>query len=169
MAIKSPRKLVDKAFRELGGRVADRAESALYYVFPDGSHMVVHPRLSLGAAESLIATARRKFDPKRRPTIDGRRAKDKPTVNLGRLVASKHAQERLALMRSQAPVEWGEIVRTLQHPDRVLYSDHHSAWTWVGHRIAVCIGFPEDGAQVITTILWADDDLWAQNPRPHAG
>ena len=170
VSIKVPAKYVDKQFRELGARVTSRQEVAVYYEFPDGRVVAVRRKLDRDAATRLVKDALCRYTAKRRQAVAGESAgRDRPTIDFERLEASPHARERLTLMRQQAPIEWSEILQALQSPDRVLYSEYHDAWTWVGHRIAVCIVVIPSGRAFISTILWADADLWEQYPRPEAG
>lgn len=170
MTFKVPAKYVDKEFRELGAKVTSRQEAAVYYTFPDGTTLAVRRRLDRETAIRIVKDAHCRFPDarRRRDAIVGDTVRGpKPVIDLARLEASTHAQERLALMRQQAPIEWSEIVAALTTPDRVVYSDFHESWTWVGTRIAVCVVVTPH-RQIIATILWADADLWAQHPRPES-
>lgn len=168
MTIKVPAKYVDKEFRALGARVEGHNDTTKFYRFRDGTVVAVRRRINHESAQRIVRDAQfqyqtnRRRDPIAGEPVRGRR----PVIDFARLEASDHAQERLALMRSQTTVEWDEILRALQEPDRVLYSEFHDSWAWVGHRIAVCVRVLPSGRQIISTIAWSDADLWDQFPRP---
>lgn len=174
--IKHPEKFMKVKLAELGGVVTSRTKNkarwhstdGTQYTFPDGHTVFVRKDISMRNAESLLSDTYVHFgmEPLEAKVVPVRDTTPRPPViNLNRLVATVHAQQRLKLMRSQQGVRSSELLEVIQHPERVTYSEHHSSWVWYGHRVALAI-VNEAGRSVITTVLWARQDLWAENPRP---
>lgn len=69
------------------------------------------------------------------------------------------------MIRQPGHLQPAEVVDALLHPDHIRWSDDHQSWMWVGERVAVC-AHAHDGHTTIRTVLWADEDLWVNNPRP---
>ena len=87
-------------------------------------------------------------------------------IDPGRLEVTDHAAERIRLMQGQeGRMRREDISAALMRPEQVRWSDEHGSWVWVGERVAVAATVT-DGATTIRTVMWATEELWAENPRP---
>lgn len=170
----SPAKRVGKHFKRLGavrvdlGNGRDMTLRGTHYRFPDGSTPHVPDNINDETARSMIEWADTRYGRVREdldPTWEKVRG-PKPVVDLARCRASRHAQERLAQMRSQGGLTYEEVLLALRAPTTVRWSERHKSWLWVGDRITVAASVDGTGFTTITTILWTDDGTWAQYPRP---
>lgn len=165
----SPSKVVAKTFRAMGARVVGPHQRGTTYQFPDGATKHVPTNMKPVTARGMLGWARDRYGHLEPDTpFSAEKVKGgSPRVDLNRVVASNHAKERLALMRSQARIEFSDILMALRAPIRTLYSEKHSSWLWVGERITVAAHVNQDGFAVISTLLWSTRELWNQNPRPN--
>jgi hypothetical protein len=166
---RNPKKLVRAVVREAGGRVAFNDRHGTAYVFPDGWVVRLEDRnaQSWTAAREVEAKVRERYGTRGAPDYADRVFVDrpgKPDLDLGRLVATDHAKERLDLMRRQAGVTFEELMMAIRVPERVRWSDTHRSWVWIRGRLAVPVVRNADKF-VITTVLWSADDLFEQHPR----
>ncbi|GAA5198741.1 hypothetical protein [Microbacterium jejuense] len=137
------------------------------WVFPDGARKHVHHNLNAASARHLTGWVKNRYGSNYRPVFDGDRVKGpKPIIDLTRLTASQHAQDRLALMRRQDNLTFEEVLLALRAPEKVLWSDTHHSWIWVRDRVGVAAHVDRAGNAVIATLLWATRELWDANPRP---
>ncbi|MGX9346599.1 hypothetical protein [Microbacterium sp. KNMS] len=160
---------IEKFFRQLGGRRGRRERDGTVWVFPDGAAKFVRdsePGLAASRAMQWAAERYGQPAPAYEPGERVRR-REAPVLDLERVVASEHAKERMALMRRQdGRATFRDLMATLACPVRVVWSETHGSWVWVGGRLAVPVRVRADGSAVILSVLWATGDLWAENPRP---
>lgn len=166
MTGQAPAKMLDKEMRTLGGR-RNRTSRGVEYTFPDGAVHLVRTGITPQAADKMVRDMRHRYGrPERALRGEQVRGAAVPAVDMTKLAATEHARQRLALMKRQGGVEMREVMSALVCPMRVLWSDAHGTWQWVGERIAVVAHVTDDGVTVIRTILWSTTELWAQHPRP---
>lgn len=163
---KNAAKLLDKECRDLGAtRAASRHGAS--YTFPDGAVRFIPSNTGFAAAHAVIAELHRRYGRPDRPYDAERVSQGKaPRIDLKRTVATKHAAERLALMREQAGLTPLEVTTALTAPSRVRYSERHDSWLWEGDRVAVVATVADDGHATIRTLMWTTNELWAAHPRP---
>ncbi len=164
---KQPAKRLDREFRSMGAARIQRTSAYVAYRFPDGARREVRTNIGPANARALLADIQ---------AIYGGRARDPlgmtekrhgaPDIDLTRLVASNHAQIRLTQMSHQAGLQMTEVLHALRIPNRVLWSEIHDSWLWVGERIAVAVSVDILGHATVRTILWTQQELWDANPRP---
>lgn len=160
---KDPRKLIRHDFQSKGAEVTKVSKHGREWLFPDGYRIWIPEDISWSQAGRLVVETR--VHGQRRQELFTNRRSGKPRLDLNRVTASTHAQERLAQMRAQSPISWTELLHTLRIPLRVAWSDLHESWIWVGERVALPVYVREDGSAVIKTVLWATEELWRANPR----
>lgn len=163
---KDPKKFVKVCLEQLGAEIIERDKYGNRWKLPDDYRVYVRDNLSMGAAHAVVKEAQLRIGHQSRPWAAGVKAAGHPRLDLEKVVASEHAKDRLKLMRSQHRIDMRDVLYALRLPEKVLWSPRHESWAWVRGDIAVPVAFPESGAQVITTILWASDELWVSNPRP---
>lgn len=171
MGIAHPKKLIRELIRSYGGRhYAKENDSPLrgdIYIFPDGYRLHV-PGTPIG---SWVAAQRESLARRYGPVVRSDRYErlgsrpGKPVIDFERLTASTHAKERLVLMQRQARVDFREVLHCLRLPQRVAWSEVHGSWLWIRDRLAVAVA-ESAGGFVITTVLWASNELWEAHPRP---
>lgn len=165
---KHPAKRLDREFRGMGAIRIDRNARHVSYLFPDKAIHVLNNNIRQGAAKELLDTMRRRYGATvaRDPLGYAEKRPGAPVLDFSKLIASKHAQIRLTQMQNQAGLEFQEVVLALRAPNRVLWSEIHESWLWVGERIAVAASVNILGEATIRTILWTQQELWDANPRP---
>lgn len=162
-----PAKRLDRELRDLGARRVEKTPDWVAYRMPDDARVTVPKNIGPGAARAMFARLQRAYDGCSADPLRGAtRRPGAPTIDLSRLVASKHAQIRFDLMRNQASLSYTEVLDALRIPERVLWSEPHDTWLWVRGRIAVAAGVDSTGAATIVTLLWTTQELWDANPRP---
>ncbi|MDQ1113991.1 hypothetical protein QE418_003439, partial [Microbacterium testaceum] len=123
--------------------------------------------LRWGHAHELMAEATRRYGQTPRDVAGTQvRGRDVPQLDLRRLDATPHAQERMRLMRGQAGIRVEEVMTALVCPMRVMWSDANGSWVWVGERVGVAVRVRDDGHAEIRTLLWSTAELWELHPRP---
>lgn len=165
---KQPAKRLDREFRGMGAVRSGRNAHAVRYRFPDGAQREVPSGIRPASARTLLGDMQRKYGTGRiRDPLGGavKRA-GAPVIDLDKLVASGHAQIRFGQMEKQAGVVMSEVLHALRIPNRVLWSEPHGSWLWVGERIAVAASVGDTGVATVRTILWTQQELWDANPRP---
>lgn len=166
---RQPAKRLDREFRAMGARRVEKTSVGVAYEFEDGSRRMVPANINAPRAREILSEAQRRYGARPSdPLGDVTRRKGHPTVDLSKITATAHAQERLALMRDQDDLTYREILVALRAPSRVLWSDRHGSWLWVGDRVCVAASVTEDGTTIIRTLLWTSQELWEANPRPGA-
>lgn len=162
--VKNPRKRVEKVAKEAGGRVRFSSHHIVIWAFDDGWEVTMAANAHAGTAAAVVTAIQNRYG-RPQTAFNGRKASHAPTVDFARLGCTTHARDRLALMRSQAGIEFSDLVLALRTPQRVEFSDKHESWIWVGERVAVCASECDD-RWVITTLLWSRTELWDAFPRP---
>ncbi|WP_141898697.1 hypothetical protein [Paramicrobacterium agarici] len=71
-------------------------------------------------------------------------------------------------MTEQAGITAHDMLHALQLPERVAFDQKYGSWVWVRGVLAVPVAVADDGSAVITSVLWADRDLYDQYPRETA-
>jgi hypothetical protein len=151
----------------MGAVRIDRTALEVSCRFPDGARHNVPKNIRPGAAKVMLNRLRRMYDrPWNDPLAGAEKRPGAPVIDLGRVVASKHAMERFDQMRRSGDLEYREVLVALKAPSKVLWHPGHDSWLWVGDRIAVAASITPNGQAVIRTILWTTAELWADNPRP---
>lgn len=167
MAVKDPRKLARRVFREYGAVVQEHNDhGSPVYLFPDGMRITVPSNALMGWVAAKCRDVEARYGKKAGTQFGLLSTRPgKPHLDLERIIASAHAKQRLSTMRTQANITFGEVLMALRIPERVLWSPSHGSWLWVRGRLAVAIA--EDGDTfVITTVLWSSTELFEQHPRP---
>lgn len=164
---KQPAKRLDREFRSMGAARCDRTSQNVSYRFPDGARFLIPSNIGAGSARALLHQLQGTYGYGGNDPLDQAvKRPGAPVIDLKRLTASNHAQIRLAQMQKQAGVAMTEVLHALRIPDRVLWSEQHDSWLWVGERIAVAASVDVLGYAVVRTILWTQQELWDANPRP---
>lgn len=164
---KQPAKRLDREFRAMGARRIDRTSAYVAYRFPDGARVEVPSNIGPSNARAFLSDMQRTYGGRARDPLGLTEKKHgAPVIDFDRLTASNHAQIRLAQMKKQAGLEFHEMLHALRIPERVLWSQLHDSWLWVGERIAVAASVDALGHATIRTILWTQQELWDANPRP---
>lgn len=173
--VKHPRKFIESRIRDYGGvkngRLDERAKDGrgTDWVFPDGQHMFVLDGIHMGHAAALVNELKRMYGHRRSDTpFNATKRSNAPQVDLTQLTASEHAKDRFRLMRTQDRLEFSDVLHAIRLPTRVLWSEVHQSWIWVGTKVSVAVKVLPSGSAVITTLLWSTEELWAANPRPEA-
>jgi hypothetical protein len=162
-----PAKRIDREFRDMGARRVERTSREVAYMFPDDVRVIVPTNINPGKARELLGNYQRRYGRKPdNPLVDAVPKSGAPVIDLTRMIATKHAMERFDLMRAQAGITYRDLLEALRIPERVLWNERHDTWLWVRDRIAVVAGVGPNGTATVTTILWAQQELWDQNPRP---
>lgn len=160
------RKSVEKLFRKLGATRAYKTDHSTVWEFPDGARHEVPTGVKGSYASRLMRDAQDRYGKVQTSVASWPRVHDAPKVDLGKLVASAHAQERLKLMVGQSDeASFAELTRCITHPRCVVASPGDGNLVWVGDALAVPLSFTDDTI-VITTVLWATTDRYEDNPRP---
>lgn len=156
---KKPSDLVETAARQRGWvREGDG------WRFPDGAVIRFGPGGSWKNAVETTRAITARYGTARGEYVHGAARPGRPVMSLDRLRPSRHARQRWAQMSSEAGLDSSELVRVLRLPVRVVWSEKHSSWVWVGERIAVPVIDTSDGL-VVTTVLWSTHELWDAHPR----
>jgi hypothetical protein len=163
MGMKRPYRFCKEELEHIGGVEVSRDKTGVQFRFKDGKRVFVRFSITELAASHLVRDTRKLQGLKQ--TRNSAPVLRPPVLDLNRLGASKHAAERLALMKSQAGVTWEELVHTLRIPESINYSHEHGSWVWVGTRVSLAVAV-ENGIATILTVLWSNNDLWESNPRP---
>lgn len=150
-----------------GTRVRDGAakHDRRSYLFPDGFSIVFNTSDGNRRLQEWMGVLRARYGQEDGESLRLVHRPGRPEIDFGRLRASRHAGERLALMRRQAGVEFAEVLHALRLPERVGWSVVHESWVFVRDRLAVAVAEAAEGF-VVTTLLWSSRALWAENPRP---
>jgi hypothetical protein len=166
VSVKNPRKLLRDVVRDYGGESLEKQRDHHVFAFPDGYRVTLFNGEHPGSCIAKVQLIQQRYGPKPSGGFAGHRnRRGKPTIDLERLTASTHAQERLALMQRQAGVTYAELLEAIRIPLRVLWSDDHESWLWVGRRVTLPVKEIPSGF-VITTVLWSTPDLYKKYPRP---
>lgn len=165
--IKDPNKFVQQRFKERGAVPAHKDARGTMWRFPDGRHVHVPRQVSMTAAAGFVRDIAPDHAVTNRQAFAGGKVRGpKPRLDLEKLTASAHAKERLALMQSQVALTFADVLYALRCPERVLWSDVHESWVWVGSKVALPLSFDSRGHAIIRTVLWSQQELWAIAPRP---
>ncbi|MCS4277396.1 hypothetical protein M2390_002602 [Mycetocola sp. BIGb0189] len=164
--VKDPRKYVARAVRECGGVKDFRDGYRTYYRMPDGAQVFFESTAHMGAARAFVRGLRDRYPSASSTPFVQVKDGPCPVLDLERVTASAHAIERQTLMQGQGGLTFQEILHALRIPERVRYSPTHHSWMWIGERVTVAAHVKEDGAAVISTLLWSKTELWDAFPRP---
>lgn len=160
-------KQLEKSFRQYGARRAGHDRHGTSWLFPDGAEKLIPRNMPAASIASMFMWVQDRYGYTRRDAFNGDRVRGpKPVIDLQRCQASAHAKDRLTLMQTQQGVGYDEVLIALRAPSKVLWSDKHGSWIWVGDRVAVAAFVDETGYATIGTILWTDTELWDAAPRP---
>lgn len=163
---KDPRKEARRVFRQYGGAPEFYHKHVTDWLFPDGFRIRLGDDDHHGVVRSKIGQVRTRYGHQQSKELGGlSKAGNAPRLNLEKLHASDHAKDRLKLMQSQRTVTYTDVLHALRLPEKVLWSEKHGSWVWLRDPIAVAVTQVPNG-HLITTILWADNDLYALHPRP---
>lgn len=157
------KRVVRDAYREHGGTVHDRSRECVRYIFPDNAMFVLPNAVSERWAKGQLAALRKRYGATR--AAHQVRRNGRPALDLEQVRVSDHARRRLALMGDQAGVDRLEFVRCLSLPQTVLWSDSHGSWLFVRDRLVVAVAAADFG-HVVTTVMWATQDMFEAHPRP---
>lgn len=175
--IKNPRRYIRTRLETEIGVVSarkvkqgNRAPNGTEYTLTTGRVVFVSDNISQASASSLLADIRKEAGvarPNTTPKVLREERTPKPVINLNRLVASKHAKLRYALMKAQSPKHCNddELLYTLRCPLRAEYSPRHGSWIFVGEHISVAV-VDNEGRTEVKTLLWSKSELWDAFPRP---
>jgi hypothetical protein len=167
VSIASPKKLARDVCRKYGAKILESNSHGTSYQFPDGSITWIGATEKPSAVDDKLRAVHDRFGAL--PTEQFyklRKRPSKPHIDFEQLTASPHAQERLALMQRQAGVTFAELVLALKTPNKVLWSDEHNSWMWIGDRVSVAIRETRNAGYVITTVSWSTLALFEKYPRP---
>lgn len=161
-----PMKFAKKELTKLGCVVEDENDRRIEFRLRDGSGWHCSNRTQMQTVRAVVARVRRgyRYETGECLTIYPE-AVGAPRLDAGNYHASDHLRSRVALMRGQGLLT-AELTGALLAPESVRYSERTDRWIYCAGRIGVVVEKPEHGVFPLVTVLWATDELWAENPRP---
>ena len=132
----------------------------------DGTNFTVSTRTQMQTIRRVIDRERRAFRGETGETLAVHpECETYPKMQDAEHFATAHFSSRLKLMRRQG-LDPSEVTGALLEPEIVRRHKSNGRWIYCAGRVGVVVAPPEHGVYSLVTLLWATDELWAQNPRP---